>query len=273
MTFLQGQVCGDVESLQPGRSQLTAVTSPRGRVIAIIRLLRRFNGCDLVLPRELADSLARRLTMYVLRARVHIELAGDDVSIFAFWGGDTSSPLPATIANTDSPSGLLALPYEGFLLITEMQPTQIEEQLAGFSHAGTVADWVVAETMAGIPETSMTTTETFIPQMLNLDLVGGVSFSKGCYVGQEVIARAHHLGKVKRRTRLFHLSAATPPSEGQSLLERDRAVGKIARIARVTGSNEGYFVLAVTSTAGELSLENEASSVIEERALPYQLPD
>jgi len=214
--------------------------------------------------------------MYVLRARVHIELAGGDQSIFAFWGGDMSSPLPATIANADPTSGLLALPYDGFLLITEMQPTQVEEQLAGFSRAATVADWVAEETVAGIPEISNTTTETFIPQMLNLDLVGGVSFSKGCYVGQEVIARAHHLGKVKRRTRLFHLSAATPPAEGQSLLENDRAVGKIARVARDTGSedlNESYFVLAVTSTAGDLSLENEASSVLEEQALPYQLPD
>ncbi|MGI9263469.1 MAG: hypothetical protein ACR2QU_00985, partial [Gammaproteobacteria bacterium] len=88
-------------------------------------------------------------------------------------------------------------------------------------------------------------------------------------------ARAHHLGKVKRRTRLFRVRATTPPTEGQSVVENDRAVGKVARVARVGGrdaSDDRYLLLAVTSTTGKLRLDDEASSELEEQALPYKLP-
>lgn len=274
VNFLQGQVCGDMEELAPGQSRITAVTNPRGRVIAVVRVLRRPDGCDLVLPSELAGTLAQRLKMYVLRARVEIEVRGDGVTITAVWGtGQAELPLSATDPG-DTQAAILQLPGEALLLISDMDSGETSSkrgrQLIDLSVAATVADWEADEVISGMPEISVATSESFLPQMLNLDLLDGVSYNKGCYVGQEVIARAHHLGKVKRRSRLFHLHAGDTPVDGQSIMQGDRAVGKVVRVAR---GDDGFFVLAVTPTSENLTLDGGDAPALEERPLPYRLPD
>jgi hypothetical protein len=208
--------------------------------------------------------------MYVLRAKVEIGVAADENTIVAIWGSGLPESLPFTSGSANGQAGVLRLADDALLLLSNAGLLETESQLDGFSIAAPVDDWVVNETIAGLPEISAATSESFIPQMLNLDLLGGVSFSKGCYVGQEVIARAHHLGKVKRRSRLFRVRTGTSPVDGQSVMQGDRAVGKVVRVAQ---AQKGYFLLAVTSTAEGLTLEGGDASELKEKPLPYRLPD
>jgi len=270
MSFLQGQVCGDVEGLAPGQSMITAVTNPRGRVIAVVRVLACMNGCDLVLPSTLAGTLAQRLRMYVLRAKVDITMPTDRNTVVAIWGSKQPDPEVFATDTISAQPDILRLPGDTFLLIFGTDVTKTNKQLCRFSSETTVDDWMVTETVSGLPEIVEATSESFLPQMLNLDLLGGVSYSKGCYVGQEVIARAHHLGKVKRRSRLFRVRTDIEPVDGQSITQGNRAVGKIVRVAR---SEDSFFLLAVTPTAQGLTLDSGDAPQLEERPLPYELPD
>jgi folate-binding protein YgfZ len=270
VSFLQGQVCGDLEGLAPDQSMITAVTNPRGRVIAVVRVLRHRNGCDLVLPSELSGTLAQRLKMYVLRAKVDITAPANNITIAGIWGSGLPDLRAFATGPGDAQPGILQLPGAALLLISDADSSEIAKRLCAISMTATFADWVESETISGLPEIAVATSESFLPQMLNLDLLNGVSYSKGCYVGQEVIARAHHLGKVKRRSRLFYVSADNTPADGQSVMQGDRAVGKVVRVAR---AEDGFFLLAVTPTAQGLSLDCGDAPELEERPLPYDLPD
>jgi hypothetical protein len=132
------------------------------------------------------------------------------------------------------------------------------------------AEWLAADIAAGLPQVFAATSEQFIPQMLNLDLIDGVSFTKGCYAGQEIVARTHHLGRVKRRTMRFHLAAggATPAPLSSLLLDGVKA----ADVLMTAETEGGIELLAVTNldAAGKkLQLEDGRSA--EPRSLPYSL--
>jgi folate-binding protein YgfZ len=124
--------------------------------------------------------------------------------------------------------------------------------------------------MAGLPEVYAVTAGRFVPQMLNLDLLGGISFTKGCYVGQEVVARAHHLGRIKRRMRLFTApgGAAQP---GDPVYRDARAAGHVVRVAPLD-SQRDLLLAAVASGTGPLCLAEDGTA-LDERPLPYAIPE
>lgn len=266
--FLQGQLCGDVEKLPVGEAMITAATNAKGRTIAIVRVLRSSDHFAIVVSASIGPELARRLQMYVLRAKVSIEGPDEADTVFAAWSMESNpdkEQLRSVAAATD---GIFLLPGPTILLAAKDALEILPAAADAAIEPGSMTDWNIHETLAGIPETDSRTSESFIPQMLNLDLIGGVSFEKGCYVGQEVIARAHHLGRVKRRSRLFRIAGPCKPVPGQSIFADGRAAGKLARVA---SSDDTCVVLAVTAGEDGLCLDADGTVQMQPHELPYAL--
>jgi len=248
--FLQGQLSSDLVEVTEARGQLSAWHDPKGRVLAVVRVLPWADGFLLVLPAALREATARRLQMYVLRAKVQVQAgppihalpAGAAPAWLAARGlAIEDSPLSAAVADGVA---LLRLPGTAGWLVAGELPTG-----NGREDPDSIAAWERAELEAGIPEVYVQTSGQFVAQMLNLDRLGALSFTKGCYPGQEIVARAHHLGRVKRRARLFR-APGVPPAPGESLAD---SAGTVVRAAAAAGHSLVMAVVAEDS-AGPFTL-------------------
>jgi hypothetical protein len=225
-SFLQGQLTQDLALVKKGQALLAAHCTPKGKVLSLFRCSFWNQQFYLDLTDELEASALKRLTMYKLRAKVQLESASESVSRTAIWGEDMRAvfahaglQIPDKPGETvQSSQALLACVSHQcwYLLSTPEFAENFRSQLALHSTSDPQA-WVIENIKAGIPEVFALTSDTWIPQMLNLDHLQGVSFKKGCYTGQEIVARAHFLGRVKRRMRLFSYQGETPPIPGQKL--------------------------------------------------------
>jgi folate-binding protein YgfZ len=215
--FLQGQISNDVQLLAADADLLAGLHTPQGRVVALLRLLADGDqDVLLVLPRALVAAVAARLGRYILRAKVQIEDLSSSHDVFGLTGqGRRYSCVLAVGA--DPPPGL----------------------------AVDAGDWQAADLAAGLPQVYPVTSERFVAQMLNLDRVGAVSFTKGCYTGQEIVARAHYRGRVKRRMQRFATeeTAILRPGD-RRLLPDGRVIDVVDVVSRAMG---GYEVLAVAA--------------------------
>jgi tRNA-modifying protein YgfZ len=252
LSFLQSQLSSDLSEVTATHGQFSGWHDPKGRTLAFLRVLPAPDGFLLVMNAGLLETVAKRMHMYVLRARV--VLAPGPAVCGVPDPGDTpqgvvaglplmAEPLSAACAEGVS---LLRLPGRaGWLVVGD--PARVGAE----PDAAAEAAWARAEIEAGLPEVFPETSGEFVAQMLNIDRLGGVSFSKGCYPGQEIVARAHHLGRVKRRARGFR-AAAPPPSPGTSL--RD-STGTVLRAAP---AGEGCVLLAVVGedSRGPFSLDD-----------------
>lgn len=241
--FLQGQLTADLDEVAPGHGRLAGWLDAKGRAIALLRVVPRPDDFLLMLPASQAEAIMRRLRLYVLRAAVTVAPAGP-IDLLTGEAGrarlESMGLLPG-----DTPWAV-ALAPGGVAL---RPPGEPHWMLAGGAANGTgnVEDWELAEVRAGLPEVYAQTAAAFIPQMLNLERFGAVSFTKGCYPGQEIVARAHHLGQVKRRMRLFQ-APGDPPPPGTSL-----ASGPGGSVVRSARADEGCLLLAVVSKGQEAS--------------------
>lgn len=249
--FLQGQLSSNLDEVTPTRGQLSGWHDPKGRVLAFLRVLPRSEGFLLVTHAELAAAIEKRLRMFILRAKVTVEAGPRVYGVAAGYAG------PLAIGNglevgaesqdaacTDSASAMRMPGHAGWLVVGEVAG------LPASANAAAVAAWERAEIEAGIPEVYPATSGQFVAQMLNLDRIGAVSFTKGCYPGQEIVARAHHLGRVKRRARRFRVAGA-PPAPGEALANSGGAVVRAAAngeecllMAVVPDDVDGPFALA-----------------------------
>jgi len=224
VSFLQGQLTQDIALLADGRTLLAALCTPQGRVIALPRLHQTDAAIYALIPADLMSRVATHLRKFVLRAKVEI-LQAADLHVGAIITGDAAGTHTQRAfdeaAMTQSP-----VPLSGSTEVVTFQYAAGREVIAapaaawrsisglslGHPSPRTHADWLAADIGAGLPHVLAATSEQFIPQMLNVDLLNGVSFTKGCYTGQEIVARTHHLGRVKRRTMRFHLEAGPAPA-------------------------------------------------------------
>ncbi|MEO8017205.1 MAG: hypothetical protein ABI769_05285 [Pseudomonadota bacterium] len=265
--FLQGQVSADVEKLAPGQSTLAGFHNPQGRVIALLAIVR--NSADeflAVLPKELAADVAQRLRKFVFRAKVAIE----DVS--------ASTAVLGSEANEASPASLAALNW-GTRRIWVMTADRAAEFAR--TDAAAFARWQRADVDEGLPQVYAATSEGFVAQMLNLDLLGGIAFDKGCYTGQEVIARAHYRGRVKRRLQRWQGTGNYLPRAGDAVRSSDGRALTVVRAA--AAEHSGWEVLAVGPFAAANALEGADSATSENEStviqvqgplpLPYSLPE
>jgi tRNA-modifying protein YgfZ len=261
LSFLQGQVSNDTRRLAENRSMLAAFSSPQGRVLALMHLLPHSGGVIAVLPRELVLPTLEGLRRFVLRAKVKIEDAGELLSVAGVHGSRRlqSAGFAEAADNAERAGGytekagvgVAAVNHDtGRYWVVGAAEKLAEHGLGGepFQVELIEQDWRLADIRAGLPQIYLPTREAFVAQMLNLDLLDGISFSKGCYTGQEIIARTQHLGRIKRR--LYRLQL--PLGEwriGQTLHLRDGRAGRLTEIIRSGGGYEALAVLNVDVNA------------------------
>lgn len=282
-SFLQGQLSNDIYKLDEAHSQLSAYCSPKGRILSIFRVIRHDHGFMLLLPAELQERVLQRLRMYVLRAKVtlqrdqrfiHIGISGPNAPLIL---GKHTGAVP-NVNEHVSHNGvrLLGIPglHPRYLVLADTESAQ--KLWSAVSEATPVAAtaWSWLDIMAGLPTIYSRTYETFVPQMVNLDLLGGISFDKGCYSGQEIIARLHYLGKLKQRMFRAHVTAERPPAPADTI---HSFVGDAQAIGHVVDAKPsprgGWDMLAVINLAAvegaELRLGDAKGPALTIEPLPY----
>ncbi|MCS3902420.1 folate-binding protein YgfZ [Methylohalomonas lacus] len=243
--FLHGQLTRDMNRLDPGQAGLAAWCNPKGRVIATFVVVCADDHIDLLVAADLKDAVIKRLRMFVLRAQVDIE----DVEAAAFMGlAGTQALAAAALSDADWSVRLddartcIRLPGDRTLVYGDAQDLHaLRPEDAAVARDD---DWTLRNIETRQPWIDAAVSEQFLPQMLNLDLNGGLDFNKGCYPGQEVVARLHYRGEVKQR--LHHGSSDTALTAGEALYSAtgERA-GHVVNAA--ANGDGGYRCLAVTN--------------------------
>ena len=271
--FLNGQMSRALDTLDASRAPLAGWHDPRGRVRALLRVVRRADRWWLVTPADVAAATAKRLAMFVLRAAVKIEVAAD-ISVAALLDADdgwlASHGLPsATPENAVVTLGALAYVRLGPSLWHLIGPRAAIDAFAPELPRAPESDAQLAEIRLGLPAIGTPVVEHFVAQMLNLDVLDAVSFDKGCYPGQEVIARVHNLGSVKRRMRRYGCEAHAPIAPGTAVSTADGTnVGEVVRAAR---ADRGFELLAVVEHSA-LNPLAVGGAPLRGLPLPYAIP-
>ena len=263
--FLHGQLTNDVEGLAVGAAQWNGWCTPKGRLLATFLLLRHADGYLIVLPAELAAPIAKRLRMFVLRSKVqiadaselyaHIGIAGKHAAqlVASHWG---STPAPMRWIEKDG-AICVALDAERFIaLVPSQSAAALRERFSrDWQRAGS-DEWSWSMIQAGIPVVVAATQEAFVPQMANFDLVGGVSFHKGCYPGQEIVARTQYRGGLKRRMALAHVGGDDRPKPGDSVYSPAFGEQSAGTIVSAAPSPDGGFDALVVAQIESLEKDD-----------------
>lgn len=231
-SLLQNLCTNDVTALADDQVQLNSLCNPKGRLLAIFWLLKRQSTYQLILPKSVCDSLLKRLKMYILRSEVTIE---DSSSSIILLGSLSQNDQLEPLQGKQQDNGYaLCLPgtRPRKLFLSEPEQAIILAQSSEWVEEET---WHRIDIESGFPFIFNETIEQFTPQQINLDLLNGVSFSKGCYPGQEIVARLHYLGSPSRR--LFSASVITDslPLVGSEIIAEDTTAGHIVQ-AEYSGS-------------------------------------
>jgi tRNA-modifying protein YgfZ len=272
LSFLQGQVSSDTRRLADHVSLLASYSNPQGRVLALIYLLPHSSGIAAILPREILQPTLEHMRKFVLRAKVKIEDAGDSLQVAGVHGeqalGLLGLPIPA------EPNGYVEHGGIGVARVNhDASRFWVIGAAANLADAGIAAAaassgarWRLADIRAGLPQVYAATSEAFVAQMLNLDLLDGISFTKGCYTGQEIIARTQHLGRIKRRLYRLALPAGTW-IVGQPLRLSDGRQGRLTEVIDSGAGVEALAVLAIDAGGNEASTAAPVAAT--ELPMPY----
>ena len=239
-SFLQNQLSNDVNALKAGEVQLNAYCQHQGKIIALFWLMQQSGDYYLSFPQDLKSLVVQRFTMFKLMSAVEIEDLSDQVIQL----------------------GVIDEAFEGAYRLNSQQSIVLAENIDGIELANSTL-WTNTCIENMLPEVSLTTSENFVPQMLNLD-VGevGVSFTKGCYPGQEVVARLHYLGEAKRR--LYRFESTHELHVGDELLASDSTSAKASgMVVSCAASESRYLCLATMEVAhkdGQITLKSAEDS-------------
>lgn len=233
--FLQGQLTQDMELVAQSGSLPAAWCNPKGRVITLLRIVMIDGGFGLVLPASMAETVCQRLTVFRFRSDVSLEIAASDWTCLIIHTDDDLDKLeklglkPEQAMNACCIAhGLIAVNVGIEEACIELMGFNSDLEEAGFTSSAAADDLRAAKIRAGIPEVTEKYSEKFTPHMLNLDLLGAISFEKGCYTGQEVVARTQNLGKSKRRLMRYRSDATL--ATGDKLSDGDRDVGEVINV-------------------------------------------
>jgi tRNA-modifying protein YgfZ len=278
--FLHSQLTQDMESLEMGQARLAGFCSAKGRLMATFVIWR--DGADDVLlacSADLLPSVLKRLSMFVLRAKCKLI---DSSAEWPLWGlagaaaahalGDAAqaavwshAALPGAhlVRLPDSSAGGQALPR---WLWAGAEPPA----MPALGHA----DWLGLEAASGVARVMAATSEQFVPQMVNLELVGGVNFGKGCYPGQEVVARSQYRGTLKRRAQVVHSAAAlVPGSEIFHSADPGQPAGMVVLGGSWAGAHAALVEVKLAALGGgTLHAGSAAGPLLTPSALPYLIP-
>lgn len=288
VTFLHNQASCDLKQLQPGHASYGSFCNPQGRVLAdFIALVLGPEHILLRLRRDILDSTLAALGRFALFSKVTLQAAGDDWELLGCRGAGTAEALgpllpalpEADLAWTgDADTVVLQLDDQSecfeLWLNRSAQPILLE-QLEETLPAASESDWEAASLRRGIARITAATAAELLPQQLNYDLSGHINFRKGCYPGQEVIARMHYKGKAKRRMLLVQLPAGAAASAGDSLYlsGKEQAAAQIVNAA-ITDDGTTLALISTTQPAAEegLRLTSDSEQTVEVLVLPYPVP-
>jgi tRNA-modifying protein YgfZ len=290
INFLQGQVTNDVNLLAGTNAHYSAYCNPKGRMLALFLAFAHHNSqlgdhLHLQFNRTLLETIMKRLKMYVMRSKVEIKDVSNSIIKLGLNGPQAASMLVPLFSQVPTEDYELVSLENGAILklasINDHARYQIFtdiENAASIWHAlhtncqlvgKPCWDWL--EIQAGIPDIEPATQEQFVPQMLNLDILNGINFKKGCYTGQEIIARTHYLGSVKRRTYLAEIASSIAPVAGDKIQDGNKnEVGQIVRVApNVAQQFDALIELRIDAKeAGQLFCNDLKLNF---KALPYAL--
>jgi folate-binding protein YgfZ len=285
-SFLQNLLSSDVREIGADHAQLGSFNSPKGRMLASMLIWYHDGDYLLQLPRALCEPMRKKFSMYVLRAKVKISDISDEIVVLGLSGENTQKILEQKFGELPQQSfGFTDLEQTGILKFsdTRFQISTTAQHAATLwqtlsQHAQPVGSvcWDWLNIRAGIPVILPQTQEQFVPQMVNFELIGGVNFKKGCYPGQEIVARMQYLGKLKRRMYLIHIDSSKAPQPGDELFSTDmegQVSGMIVNISPAPGG--GYDALAVVQVASRESQtihwKSPQGEAVQFLQLPYQL--
>jgi folate-binding protein YgfZ len=288
-SFLQNQLSNEIKEVTEQRSQLNAYCTAKGRALALFRVFEFQGSYFLQLPLEHIQATMKRLQMFILMSKVTLQDATNQFIAFGL-AGPNSTQLVQTIIGEAPELADHCVASENLLIgkISGPEPRYI---IAGnYEHVTAAWDqlkphttpcgnhaWSYLDIQAGIPQIYPKNAEEFVPQMLNLHSVDGISFQKGCYPGQEVVARMHFLGKLKRRMYLAHADTDQAPQVGDLVFaedsQPDQGVGRIVQSHPAPGG--GFDLQAVLQIASaensKVRLNNPDGAELDFKDLPYSV--
>jgi len=287
--FLHNLLTNDINGITPGGARFAGFCTPKGRLLALFLIWREGDDFLLMLPRDILSAMLKKLSMYVLRSKVKLTDATDERALIGYSIPRAAAPAP-TLGFDEAVAGL---PRFGVAVVEGGQAIRLDDtrwllaldaasaasrwqQLTTSARPVGLAAWQWLEIAGGQPRVVAGTQEAFVPQMLNMELpaVAGVSFSKGCYPGQEIVARTQYLGKVKRRTYRARLANAVVPGAHVYAPETgDQHCGAIVSLAP---SPDGGFECLVcvqigAVEAGEVHVGASDGERLEFLPLPYAI--
>ena len=288
--FLNAQLCSDVASLSPTLSGLSGYCNPKGRLLMCARLFIAGADYYLRLPRPVVADVVKRLKMFVLRSRVAIDACGvrngrsdDWAPGFGVIADDLpwdTSEIPQNVNECAAGADRVIIRVPG----ASPHPPRYEihgtaaanagarDALAPLGEAADFTLWRKHDILAGLPSVYPETSGLFVPQMMNLDLIGALSYTKGCYPGQEVVARTHYIGKIKRR--MVRFTSAHRPAPGDEVFVTDfsmeQASGSVVDAVSTDGGAMGLAVVRLAGLdTGVIHLNSADGPVAEQARLPY----
>jgi folate-binding protein YgfZ len=278
--FLNGQLSNDLNQLSPNQARLAAFCSAKGRMQASFVAVKRDNGdVLLVCSHDLLAPTLKRLSMFVMRAKAKLRDASADFAVYGLLrqsATNLGASAPWSAANAVDASVVQLYPAQSLARQLWIAPANTPAP-AGPTLA--LADWQCSEVLSGVATVNAAVVEAFVPQMLNFESVGGVSFKKGCYPGQEVVARSQFRGTLKRRAYIAQWAPSdsdAPVAAGQELFtsqDPEQPCGLVVQAAR---SAEGPWLAIVSmqtsaAEAGELHLGSPSGPALALLPLPYAL--
>lgn len=285
-SFLQNLLSNDIREVTSNRAQLSSFNNAKGRMLASMLIWRDGNDYVLQLHHSLCEPICKKLSMYVLRSKVKIVDVSNELVCIGVAGAGAFKTLQAIYPALTQQSMEVATQGEDNILCrdalrfqittTPQRAIELWQTISALRAVGSPCwDWL--DIRAGVPFVQAATLEAFVPQMLNFEVIGGVNFKKGCYPGQEVVARMHYLGKPKRRMYLAHLDEITEVKVGDALFStvaEEQSCGTV--VDAQPAPDGGIDLLAVVQSASRESstvhLEKMDGARIHFLTLPYLLP-
>ena len=282
--FLNGQLTQETIKLEPGQARLAGYCSPKGRLLASFVMWRDADDILLACSADLLAPTLKRLSMFVMRAKCKL---GDASAQIALWGialpgllhDDAAHPIPSAPYATSAVAGGTAIRLADAAGTSRVLWAAPVDATPPWAPTSSPDVWNWLEVQSGVPRIVASTVEAFVPQMVNLELVGGVNFQKGCYPGQEIVARSQYRGTLKRRMVLAEgASAGVAGAEVFAAADPDQPAGQVVLSASLPHPEGGarhaalIEVKRALTEAGELHLGAIDGPVVRLRELPYAMP-
>lgn len=266
--FLQGQLTQDINLISQDKALYAGFCNPKGRVLAFMLCYVAHESIHIQLDNSIKESILKKLKMYVLRSKVSLNLLEETFTSIGFVGTKALAE-----RNIKTPKNHLDIVQYQDVMIMRIGQDGERYQLMGetskvnefiklnFSAYSTMSldDWNNLNILDGIPDIYPTTQEAFIPQSLNMDLIEGINLKKGCYTGQEIVARTHYLGKVKRRMYRAFIKSQVDLNPGDQILNKNgEETGQLVRSAKENNDKTNLLIeLRVDQAHEALFIKNE----------------